>query len=92
MGGDRQAEPVVLLAAGGGYEIEFTNTPLGVRDTKTIASTDAIVNLGVLLEDTDPQAARDWYEKAANAVHSDAMFNLGVLLERTDPESARGWV
>ncbi len=52
---------------------------------------DAMFNLGVLLTDSDPVAARGWYERAAEAGHADAMFNLGVLLTDSDPVAARGW-
>jgi TPR repeat protein len=51
----------------------------------------AIYNLGVLLEDSDRNQARRWYEKAADAEHATAMYNLGVLLEDTDPDQARRW-
>jgi TPR repeat protein len=33
-------------------------------------------NLGALLHDQDPTAARKWYERAAAAGHADAMSNL----------------
>ena len=48
-------------------------------------------NLGVLLADQDPAAARRWYEQAAEAGHTGAMINLGVLLaDRTRPQPAAG--
>ena len=50
-----------------------------------------MTNLGVLLEDTDPAAARDWWERAAQAGKTEAMNNLGVLLEDADPAAARSW-
>ncbi len=52
---------------------------------------DAMFNLGVLLEDSDPDVARDWWEKAANAGHAGAMFNLGVLPADSDPDAPRDW-
>ena len=48
-------------------------------------------NLGVLLKDSDPRAARGWYERAADAGDTGAMNNLGVLLADSDPQAARGW-
>ncbi|MDQ3723532.1 MAG: sel1 repeat family protein [Actinomycetota bacterium] len=46
-------------------------------------------NLGLLLEESDPTAARSWYEKAVAGGDADAMFNLGRLLEHDDPDAAR---
>ena len=46
-----------------------------------------MINLGVLLTDSEPQAARGWYERAADAGHAGAMNNLGVLLEDSEPAS-----
>jgi TPR repeat protein len=46
-----------------------------------------MINLGNLLEDSDPQAARAWYEQAAAAGHPDAANNLGQLLEGTDRQA-----
>ena len=40
-------------------------------------------------QDSDPEQARQWYERAAQAGHADAMFILGVLLEDSDREQAR---
>ena len=51
----------------------------------------AMVNLGVLLEDSDPAQARQWYERAARAGHTSAMVNLGLLLKDSDPAQARQW-
>jgi TPR repeat protein len=48
-------------------------------------------NLGLLLKDSDPDAARRWFEQAAAAGNRDAMVNLGVLLKRSDPKAARRW-
>jgi hypothetical protein len=53
--------------------------------------TDAMSNLGVLLEKSDPEAATSWYEKAAKEGHIGAMNNLGQTLEESDPEAARRW-
>jgi TPR repeat protein len=49
-------------------------------------------SLGVLLEDSDPEQARRWLERAAEAGDADAMNRLGVLLEDSDPEQARHWL
>ena len=46
-----------------------------------------MVNLGVLLADSDAHAARDWWERAAAAGHSDAMNNLGLLLKDSEPDA-----
>ena len=51
----------------------------------------AMFNLGVLLEDSDPAQARQWWQRAAQAGHTGAMYNLGVLLEDSDPAQARQW-
>jgi len=56
-----------------------------------VSAPEAMYSLGVLFEDTDPEASRDWYEKAANSGHLAAIFNLGGLLHATDPETARDW-
>ncbi|MDT5298296.1 MAG: hypothetical protein QOG79_1538, partial [Mycobacterium sp.] len=32
-----------------------------------------------LISPADPEATRQWWERAADAGHSDAMHNLGVL-------------
>ena len=48
-------------------------------------------NLGVLLNDSDPAEARQWYKRAAQAGQTDAMFNLGMLLRDSDPAQARKW-
>ena len=53
--------------------------------------TAAMVHLGLLLEDSDPAAARRWFERAADAGHSDAMNNFGLPLAQTDPAAARRW-
>ena len=49
--------------------------------------------------ETDPpdhDAARGWYEKAADAGHVDAMYNLGYLyaksIEPPNIEEARRWL
>ena len=47
-------------------------------------------NLGVLLKDSDPPAARGWYERAADAGHAGAMFNLGLLLKDRDLSGQAG--
>jgi TPR repeat protein len=44
-----------------------------------------MANLGVLLQDQDPAAARTWYEQAAAAGHTGAMVNLGGLLAGLEP-------
>jgi TPR repeat protein len=41
--------------------------------------------LGLRLEDSDPQAARGWYERAVAAGDPTAMHSLGRLLENSDP-------
>ena len=48
-------------------------------------------NLGELLEDSDPAAARDWYERAAEAGDAEAMNSLGDLLKGSDAAAARDW-
>ena len=54
-------------------------------------NTNAMVNLGVLLSDSDAEAARRWYEQAVAAGNTQAMVNLGVLLSDSDAEAARRW-
>lgn len=41
--------------------------------------TRAMFNLGVLLKDRDPDAARRWWEQAAEHGHTGAMTNLKVI-------------
>jgi TPR repeat protein len=50
-----------------------------------------MVSLGVMLMNSDPEATRRWWEKAASAGNTNAMFNLGLLLQDSDPEAARRW-
>jgi TPR repeat protein len=51
----------------------------------------AMSNLGLLLEESDPPAARRWYEQAAEAGDTGAKYNLGRLLSESDPVTARHW-
>jgi TPR repeat protein len=53
--------------------------------------TQAMINLAVLLAESDPNAARRWYEQAAAAGNVDAMNSLGELLASSDPEAATRW-
>ena len=39
----------------------------------------------------DLEAARRWYERAAENGESDAMFNLGLLIRHSEPVAAVGW-
>jgi len=48
-------------------------------------------DLGRLLRNSDPQAAREWYERGAAADDPRAMLSLGRQLEDTDPQAAREW-
>jgi TPR repeat protein len=48
-------------------------------------------NLGLLLEDSDPDDARHWWKRAADQGNTHAMVKLGELLRTSDPESAQGW-
>ena len=48
-------------------------------------------NLGRLVADEDPAAARHWYERAAAGRNTGAMNNLGVILQDEDPTAARRW-
>jgi TPR repeat protein len=50
-----------------------------------------MVQLGRLLAERDPDAARDWLEQAADAGHIEAMVYLGLLLEESEPDTAREW-
>jgi hypothetical protein len=54
-------------------------------------NTDAMVNLGLLLRDKDPDAAQAWWERAAAGGNTDAMVNLGLLLRDKDPDAAQAW-
>ena len=53
--------------------------------------TEAMYNLGVLLSDSDPDQARRWYERAAQAGHAGAMYSLGCCSSDSDPDQAREW-
>jgi TPR repeat protein len=46
-------------------------------------------SLGLLLERNDPQAAHEWYERAAALGHPDATNMLGWLLEGSDRQGAQ---
>jgi TPR repeat protein len=50
---------------------------------------NAMFSLGMLLEDSDSETARRWYEEAAAAGHTDAMNNLGMLVD--DDGAAQRW-
>jgi hypothetical protein len=50
-----------------------------------------MVSLGVTLINSDPEAARRWWERAAIAGNTNAMFNLGMLLQDSEPDAARRW-
>jgi hypothetical protein len=54
-------------------------------------NTEAMVNLGLLLRDRDPDSAQAWWERAAAAGNTEAMVNLGLLLRDRDPDSAQAW-
>jgi len=45
-------------------------------------------SLGYLLEDTDADEARRWYERASELGNLDALFNLALCLEDKEPERA----
>jgi TPR repeat protein len=51
----------------------------------------AMTGLGNVLADTDPMAARHWYEEAARLGSTAAMYNLGQLLEGRDLAAAVQW-
>jgi TPR repeat protein len=63
------------------------------------SDSDAMYALGALHSDlTQPpnlEAARHWFEQAANAGHVDSMYTLGFLyaksMEPPDLDTARGW-
>jgi TPR repeat protein len=68
------------------------NTAVAAMGWLPLASeghTDAMFNLGVVLSERDPDQARHWYERAAEAGNTDAMNNLGLLLEHSDPGRAQ---
>ncbi len=46
-------------------------------------------NLGSLLKDRDPEAARRWYERAASGGDTAAIIALGKLLKDSDPDAAQ---
>ena len=54
--------------------------------------TEAMFQMGVQLQDSDPALARSWYEKAAAGGHVKAMNNLGALLAGSDRDQARTWL
>jgi TPR repeat protein len=51
----------------------------------------AMTGLGNVLADTDPVAARHWYEEAARLGSPTAMYNLAQLLQGQDLASAVDW-
>ena len=82
------------LAAIGFIAYEADELEIAAAATAPLADTgnsDAMYNLGVFLAESDPVAARGWYERAVAAGHTRAMNNLGVLLKDSDPVAARGW-
>jgi hypothetical protein len=48
-------------------------------------------NLGLLLAASEPEAARRWHERAAEAGNTSAIVGLGVQLAESDPEAGRRW-
>jgi len=70
------------------------NTAIALKSWLALARkgmSEAMFNLGVLLEDSDKNQAREWYERAAQADDASAMYNLGLLLEDSDKNQARKW-
>jgi TPR repeat protein len=65
--------------------------PLAVIGDADAGNTEAMFNLGVLLQEQDPAAARRWYERAAEAGHAGALYNVGVTVASEDPAAARSW-
>jgi TPR repeat protein len=51
----------------------------------------AMTGLGNVLADTDPAAARHWYEEAARLGSIAAMYNLAQLVEGRDLDAALHW-
>ena len=59
-------------------------TPLATK-----GDSRAMLNLGALLKDSDPEQARHWFEQAVAAGDSMGMVGLGTLLRDSDPAEAR---
>jgi TPR repeat protein len=66
---------------------------LGFRKAADAGDSNAMYNLGVLLEErSELGEAETWYRRAADAGNSLAMFNFGVLLaDRDDLGEAETW-
>ena len=72
------------------YQAGHTATAqTAMRVVAAAGHTDAMYNLGLLLEDQNPAEAQQWYEQAANAGHIGAMSNLGVLWIDQNPAEAQ---
>ncbi|MFE6306611.1 serine/threonine-protein kinase [Nocardiopsis sp. NPDC057823] len=64
-----------------------------LRRAAADGDTDAMVDLGALLEDRgEAEEAESWYRKSAKGGNTDAMVDLGALLEaRGEAEEAESW-
>lgn len=54
----------------------------------SLGSTHAMVNLGLMLRDSEPDAARRYYGMAAQLGDRRAMYNLAISTAKTDPDTA----
>jgi hypothetical protein len=79
------------LAIAASYANEYEVAHNALEPLASAGDSFAMSNLGVWLEDSDPDAARRWLEQAAAAGHGGAMNNLGALVEDSDPAAARRW-
>ena len=71
--------------------LRIPSQPAERLEQAAAGDTDAMIDLGRLLAESDPKAARGWYEQAAAAGDARAFYKLGLLLAETDREAARGW-
>jgi TPR repeat protein len=70
---------------------QMVTAEAAMRTLADAGETGPMYNLGLLLNDRDPDAARRWWEQAAAAGDAHAMNALGLLLNDRDPDAARRW-
>jgi TPR repeat protein len=54
-------------------------------------NSEAMANLGFLLQATDPNGSSAWYKRAAEAGDVDAMFQFALSVEETHRSEAQTW-
>jgi len=84
-------DSLASLATAAYYANEHQVSQKALEPLAAAGQSGAMFNLGVLLKDSDRDAAKRWFEQAAAAGGSRAMNSLGVLLADSDRDAAKRW-